>query len=165
MNVRKILVTTDLSKYSLSALEYAAEIGLSYGSKLYLLHVVDAHHSRVTPNGVDVESKTASDRARDQGLKRLEEFVDRNITPELSLIQVVRVGNPVDEIRRFAELEGVDVIVIATHGWTGLRHIVMGSVAERVVRHSSIPVLSVKPLDLRESFLKDEDIENELHIR
>ena len=165
MNVRKILVTTDLSKYSLAALEYAAEIGLSYGSTLYLLYVVDAHPSKVTPNGVDVGSRSAFHVAEEQGRKRLQEFVEKNVTPELRMTQVVRVGNPVDEIRRFGEQEGVDVIVIATHGWTGLRHIVMGSIAERVVRHSSIPVLSVKPLALRENFLKEEDIESELHLR
>jgi nucleotide-binding universal stress UspA family protein len=69
------------------------------------------------------------------------------------------------EIRKFAEEEGVDLVVIATHGRTGLKHIVMGSVAERTVRHSSIPVLTVKPHPLRETILKNEDVERDLHLR
>jgi len=165
MNVRKILVTTDLSKYSLAGLEYASEIGLSYGSKLYFLYVADEHPLKQASNGADVTGRSAIQRAEDQAQKRLEEFVRRCVAPDIQLIQVVRVGNPVDEIRRFAEQQGVDVIVIATHGWTGLKHVLMGSVAERVVRHSSIPVLSVKPLALRENFVHEEDIESELHLR
>jgi universal stress protein A len=165
MNPRKILITTDLSKYSLAALEYASEIGLYPGPRLYLLHVVDAHPSKVTPNGVDIESRSAYHAVQEQARKRLEEFVERNVSPDIRATLVVRVGTPVDEIRRFAEEEGVDLIVIATHGWTGLRHIVMGSVAERTVRHSSVPVLTVKPHALREYFLNNEDVENELHLR
>jgi nucleotide-binding universal stress UspA family protein len=150
--LRKILVTTDLSEYSLAAMEYASSFGLLYASKLYLLHVVDAkegHHSR----------------SEEDSLKTLDEFMQKNVNPDIGLIPVLRFGNPADEIRKFAEEEAVDLVVIATHGRTGLRHMVMGSVAERIVRHSSIPVLTVKPHPMRESILKNEDVEKELHLR
>jgi nucleotide-binding universal stress UspA family protein len=75
------------------------------------------------------------------------------------------VGSPADEIRRFAEAERVDLVVMATHGRTGLEHIVMGSVAERVVRLCTMPVLTVKPARLRESIIRNEDIERQLHLR
>ncbi len=165
MNVKKILVTTDLSRFSLAALEAASAIGSQFGSKLYLLHVVDSLPAMHIPQGQDIDVQAAYRRSEDQARKRLEEFIQQNPFPDVRLIPVVRIGSPVDEIRRFAEEEGVDVIVIATHGWTGLRHILLGSVAERVVRHSSIPVLTVKPYPLRENFLQDEDIENDLHLR
>jgi len=165
MNVKKILITTDLSQYSLAALEAATEIGSQFGSKLYFLYVVDAVPAKHGTHAHESENADARRRAEDQGKKRLEEFIRENVGPGVRLIPVVRMGSPVDEIRRFAETENVDVVVIATHGWTGLKHILVGSVAERVVRFSSIPVLTVKPYPLRENILKDEDIESELHLR
>lgn len=144
--LKKILVPTDLSPYSLAAMEFASSFGLRYMSKLYLLHVVEAGHLE--------EGKTA-----------LKEFAEKNLSPEPRVEPVVKAGNPIVEIMRFAEQEGADIIVMATHGRTGLRHVMMGSVAERVVRHSSIPVLTVKPRPLRENILKDEDVENDLHLR
>lgn len=151
MYLRKILVTTDLSEHSLAAMEYAASFGLLYSSTLYLLYVLD--------------SKEGHHRGEEEARRALDAFILNHISPDISLVPVIRQGNPSFEIRKFAEQEGIDLIVIATHGRTGLRHIVMGSVAERTVRHSSIPVLSVKPQLLRESILKNEDVEKELHLR
>jgi glycine betaine transporter len=147
--LKKILVTTDLSQYSLEALEYAQSFGLLYASRIFLLHVDEHGHHR----------------GEDQAIAALAEFVARNVDPDLKLVQIVRSGHPASEIRRFSQEENVDLIVMATHGRTGVKHAVMGSVAERVVRLSAVPVLTVKPLPVRESILRDEDIENELHLR
>jgi glycine betaine transporter len=147
--LKKILVTTDLSQYSLEALEYAQSFGLLYASRIFLLHVDEHGHHR----------------SEAQAVAALAEFVARNVEPDLKLTQVVRSGHPAVEIRRFSQEENVDLIVMATHGRTGVKHAVMGSVAEKVVRLSTVPVLTVKPLPVRESILRDEDIENELHLR
>jgi nucleotide-binding universal stress UspA family protein len=144
--LKKILVPTDLSPYSLAAMEYASSFGLRYMSKLYLLYVVESGQI-------------------EEGRAALKEFVEKSLSPEPRVEPVVKTGNPIVEIRRFAEQEGADIIVMATHGRTGLRHMMMGSVAEKVVRLSSIPVLTVKPKPLRENILKDEDVENDLHLR
>ena len=147
--LKKILVTTDLSQYSLEALEYAQSFGLLYASRILLLHVDDhPHHKSV-----------------DQAVAELAEFVARNVDPDLRLTQVVRAGHPAAEIRKFSQEENVDLIVMATHGRTGVKHALMGSVAEKVVRLSAVPVLTVKPLPVRESLLREEDVENELHLR
>jgi universal stress protein A len=151
MYLRKILVTTDLSEHSLAAMEYAASFGLLYSSTLYLLHVID--------------SKEAHRRTEEEARRALDEFILKHVSPDIRLTPVIRQGHPSFEIRKFAEQEGVDLIVIATHGRTGLRHIVMGSVAERTVRQSNVPVLSIKPRPLRESILLKEDVEKELHLR
>jgi nucleotide-binding universal stress UspA family protein len=150
--LRKILVTTDLSDYSLAAMEYASSLGLIYSSRLFLVHVVDHREGQ---HGMTEE----------QGRKVLGDFVDRHVSRDVSVVPVVRFGNPVLEIRKFAAEEGIDLVVMATHGRTGLRHILMGSVAEKVVRQSSVPVLTVKPHPIRESILQDEDVEKELHLR
>jgi nucleotide-binding universal stress UspA family protein len=145
--LKKILMTTDLSQYSLAALEYASSLGLLYASKVFLLYVVES--------GKDAAAGRAA----------LAEFMQRNIGSEISLVPVVRHGHPVIEIKQFAEQEDVDLIVMATHGRTGVRQLFMGSVAEKVVRLSSVPVLTVKPRPIRESILDDTDIEKELHLR
>jgi glycine betaine transporter len=147
--LKKILVTTDLSQYSLAALEYAQSFGLLYASRILLLHVDEHPHHR----------------SGDQAVAELAEFVARNVDPDLRLTQVVRSGHPAAEIRKFSQEENVDLIVMATHGRTGVKHALMGSVAERVVRLSAVPVLTVKPLPVRESLLREEDVENELHLR
>jgi len=78
---------------------------------------------------------------------------------------VVRSGVAEKEILRFAEEERIDLVVMATHGWTGLRHMLMGSVAEKVVRYSPIPVLTVKPKPAREEIVRRDDVELELHLK
>jgi nucleotide-binding universal stress UspA family protein len=163
--LKKILVTTDLSEYSLAAMEYAASFGLLYASKLHLLFVFEPGGSRFGRHAHESERRDPPLRTEAEARKALEEFVTKRVQPDIRLLLHVRAGNPADEIRRFAESETVDLIVMATHGRTGLRHIVMGSVAERVVRFSSIPVLTVKPASLREGFLRNEDVEKELHLR
>jgi nucleotide-binding universal stress UspA family protein len=145
--LKNILVTTDLSRHSLAAMEYAASFGLLYASKLFLLHIVD------------------SEKDLSAGKKAMAEFVRQHLNPDLKLTRVLRSGPPAEQIKRFAEEVGVDLIVMATHGRTGFQHIVMGSVAEKVVRLSPVPVLTIKPRPLRESILRDEDVETELHLR
>jgi len=163
--LRRILVTTDLSDYSLAAVEYASSFGLLYSSKLYLLHVVDSIAPVLAMPGVESDVTMYQQRAVEDGMKELEDFVAKRISRDLKVIPIVTAGVPAEEIKRFAEEEGIDLIVLATHGRTGLRHILMGSVAERVVRLSGVPVLTVKPRPFREAIIEKDDIENELHLR
>jgi nucleotide-binding universal stress UspA family protein len=97
-------------------------------------------------------------------LRRLEDFIERHVGKDRKVIPAVRVGQPEQEILRFAEDEGVDLIVMATHGWTGLQHLLLGSVAEKIVRHARVPVLTVKPKPVQDELLKSEDIAAQLHL-
>jgi universal stress protein A len=150
--LRKILVTTDLSEFSLAAMEYATTFGLLFASQIFLLHVVEGKEGHTRRPEADPQAA-------------LEKFILNQINPDIKLIPVVRFGNPASEIKKFAEEEQVDLVVLATHGRTGLKLMVMGSVAEKVVRLSNIPVLAVKPHPMRESILQNEDVEEELHLR
>jgi nucleotide-binding universal stress UspA family protein len=157
--LKKILVTTDLSPHSLAAVEYAVSFGNLYASRLCLLLVIDkkdGHHTR-EPNLHFRTEKEAED--------ALAGFVQENIPPSIKMDLVVRKGTPTEGILRYAEEAGIDMIVMATHGHTGLRHILMGNVTEKVVRHSPVPVLTVKPRPFRENYIKDEDVEKDLHLR
>ena len=166
ITLRKIVVTTDLSDHSLSALEYAATFSLLYGAKLYLLHVEDVGPPPMYATHLpDFAGEQFSAQATESARRDLDRFVSEKIAPDLNISPVVRIGNPVDEITRFAREEGIDIIVMATHGRTGLKHVLMGSVAEKVVRTSPVPVLTVKPRTMRENIVSTRDVEDELHVR
>ena len=147
--LRNVLITTDLSAPSLAALEYAFTFGLLFGARMSLLYVAEHGHHR----------------GEEQGVADLAHFVTTQVDPRMKAEQVVRSGRAEAEIRRFAQEQGMDLIVMATHGKSGLKHAVMGSVVQKVVRLSTVPVLVVRPRQVRESILRFEDVENELHLR
>jgi nucleotide-binding universal stress UspA family protein len=169
--LKKVLLTTDLSDYSLAALEYASTLGLLYGAKVYVLYVEES-----TPPpmysvwAADEDAERFRARTLADAHDRLENFMRQRVVPmiapaNLHLEMVLRSGDAVAEIRRFAEEERIDLIVTATHGRTGLKHVLLGSVAEKLVRVSTVPVLTVKPASMVERVLEEEDVESELHMR
>jgi nucleotide-binding universal stress UspA family protein len=124
-HVRQVLFASDFSLHSDHAFEAALALARHFGACLHLVHVT--HHAR------DAEE------ARD----RLRRFaVDRVAAVEFAVS--VATGRPGPEIVAYAEREKIDVIVMGTHGATGLRHIVHGSVAEAVVRHAPCLVLTIR---------------------
>lgn len=165
INLKKILVTTDLSEHSLAAFEHAFSFGLLYASKVYVLHVVDDAPPLFALYGLAGDTQLHAARVEEAGMKKLDHFIVTQLGTERKVVPAVRSGVPDREIMAFAEEEGMDLIVMATHGWTGLKHMFMGSVAEKVVRHSSIPVLTVKPAPMQEVIVKKEEVEAELHLR
>lgn len=149
--IKKILVPTDFSDLSVEAVRYAMSLSEMYGADLVLFHAVDDapvlafHTMELTSDFVlDDTAKTAE--------RHLEEFArSHDIRSHYGLSLVIRRGNPYDEITRYASEENVDLIVMATHGRTGLAHVLLGSVAEKVVQHADIPVLTIKPAKIRSS--------------
>ena len=145
----RILVTTDFSESGDRAIGHAFRIAADQGAAVLLCHVVE---TTVIPNplyaqyypadflGPEVRERAGRD-ARQALVDRIppgDEF------PSAACEVVVLFGTPTDEIIRVADERAVDLIVIATHGRTGLRRWVLGSVAERVIRHSHCPVLVVR---------------------
>lgn len=165
INLKKILITTDLSEHSLAAFEYGFSLGLLYASRMHVLYVVDNVPPLFTLYGLEGDTKLHAARAEEASAGKLDRFIATHIGTERKVVPVVRCGEPQAEIIRFAEEEKIDLVVMATHGWTGLKHMLMGSTAERVVRHSTVPVLTVKPLPMREEVVRTEDVERQLHIR
>jgi len=115
-----------------------------YNAYLHVLHVVKDHPLvSVDPGNTRGEkNKSSTRRSPEAELKRL---VQRILPHQTKVIESVRYGQAYKEIVNYARSEDIDLIVIATHGRTGLTHMVMGSVAERVVRFSPVPVLTIKP--------------------
>lgn len=137
LQLRKILCPVDFDSGSVLALERAAELAREGDAKLYLLHVIP------TPPGPEValDFNKLEGRAR----TRLEHLARRKLGTHINWEAHVRSGPPAVEVARAAERFGVDLIVMTTHGRKGLKHFVLGSVAEAVVREAPCPVLTMRP--------------------
>ena len=145
LEIRTILAPTDFSRHSESALRYACGLAERLGASIHLLHVL----SEVMPLGPDPmltpvlppefyrDSEASSNEA-------LAAMLDASWGRPASVETAVRWGSPVDVIVDHARIQRVDLIVIATHGRTGLSHVLLGSVAERIVREAPCPVLTVR---------------------
>jgi nucleotide-binding universal stress UspA family protein len=164
ITLQRILVPTDLSAHSLAGLGYAASLARYTGASIVLLYIADGGSRRSHEREARTQDPLRH-RALQKALEDVRSVMSVHLPPGVPCEPMVRTGLPADEILRCAEKERIDLVVMATHGRTGLQHILMGSVAETVVRRSRVPVLTVKPPELRESVIRNEDIENELHLR
>jgi nucleotide-binding universal stress UspA family protein len=143
LSLKHILVPVDFSLSSIRALEYAMEFARQFGARLTLLHVVEPAlypDSHLKAPVAEETNQNLLQAARE----RLEEFrVDkvREIVPAETL---VRMGRAYSEIPDTAKALGADLVVVGTSGHPGLKQVVMGSTAERVVRNAPCPVLTVR---------------------
>ncbi|MFO1518613.1 MAG: universal stress protein [bacterium] len=145
---KKILVPVDFSDYSRDALKLAMEYGSHFGAELFLLHVVDLRDLYAF-DLVALETKPSlEDELKKQARERLSQW-GKAVT--LSHHPEVRLGSPVVEIQEAVRQNQIDLVVLATHGRTGLKHLVMGSVAEQIVRYSPCSVLTVRPSEFFQS--------------
>jgi len=142
--LKKILVPVDFSACSHQALDYARSVSQAFGAELLLLHVVEP---MIVPENLMLiapELPALGDNLLTVARGRTEELREQVAARGLRVQSLVRVGRACDEIIEAAKIEGVDLIIIATHGYTGLKHALLGSTAERVVRHCPCPVLTVR---------------------
>ena len=140
--LKQILVPIDFSDCSKKALQYAIPLAKQHQSAITLLYVVPPNYSLGEYGGLDYASLDAQMRA--SGDKQLAALVVDEVRGEVSADTLVRSGSPAVEIIQVAKALPADVIVISTHGRTGLKHVFLGSVAEEVVRRAPCPVLVVR---------------------
>ncbi len=150
MEFKRILAPTDFSPLGEVGLQAAAELAHRVGARLSLLHVVredelealaSAHQPRHPVDLIYQDLETAL-------LEQFRRVVPPDVRRDLAVEPLVTVGAPVTEILRAARLKESDVIVMGTHGRTGLTRMVMGSVTEQVVRRAPCPVLTVRPAEV-----------------
>jgi nucleotide-binding universal stress UspA family protein len=135
--IKRILVPVDFSEASLESLGHAVDLAKRYDGQLLLLHVVEPVYYAVPAIEVIAEQKQF---ARAELIRLAQKLGEQGVTCHTLL----RTGTPYLEIVDAARANAADVIVMATHGRTGFSHLMMGSVAERVVRTSVCPVLTVR---------------------
>lgn len=139
IRVRHILVPLDFSGASRQALDYAALLAEQFGAKITLIHVVPPQIVYEGSMAIPDEAELMA-AANNTMTSRASELVP----PLLLKNAVVRNGRPCAEIVRFAQEQDVDLIVMTTHGYTGLAHAFLGSTAEKVIRNAPCPVLAVR---------------------
>jgi len=142
ISIQGVLVPVDFSKESILAAKFGASLAEEYNSKLYLLHVLEPLHSSVRAEISDFD--LFQQRMIDQAKEDLEKVVPAAVKQRLEVEEVLEIGQPQYVIVEKAKELGVDVIVIATHGRTGLAHVLLGSVAEKVIRHAPCPVFVIR---------------------
>jgi universal stress protein A len=145
MNIQRILAPTDFSELSKQGLTRALELAETFDAELLLLHVVD-------PPPYPVEGIVPShlgagllDDLERQASADLAQMLPEARSSKVGVARRVVAGVPYRKIVEVAEEEKSDLIVMTTHGRTGLGHLVMGSVAEKIVRTAPCPVLTIRP--------------------
>jgi len=144
MGIRQILAPTDFSEFSKQAVQWAYELAQTFGAKLALLHVIEElppYIGFIPPGG----AATVLEHLERQARLDLAQPLAKAEDVKVEVICQAVVGTPYHKILEVAAAEKVDLIVMATHGRTGLSHLMTGSVAERVVRTAPCPVLTIRP--------------------
>jgi nucleotide-binding universal stress UspA family protein len=145
IKLQRILLPTDFSEHSAAARVYACEFAQQFGAELHLLHVIQDLAPLVPEPGAALAPPV--DYLRELELNAnamLERAVDPNWAAGKTIVRAVRQGPPFLEIIRYAKETNIDLIVLGTHGRGGLAHMLLGSVAEKVVRKAPCPVLTVR---------------------
>lgn len=142
--ISRILVPTDFSEPSKRALKYATDFAQTQGAELVLVHVLEIP---VYPVEVGIGAALTARLAEDMKPvvnRELERLRQHEIPAGIPSRTLLREGQAAHEICEAAKETGADLIVIATHGYSGVQHLLMGSTAEKVVRKAPCPVLVVK---------------------
>lgn len=142
--VNKILVPIDFSDYSKGALKYAVQFAKHFHAKIFLVYVVEPtiYPADFSMGQVAIPSMDADLQKRaDEELTSLaKNFID----PSIEIETMIKTGKPFVEINDTAREKDIDLIIIATHGHTGVEHLLFGSTAEKVVRKAPCPVLTLR---------------------
>jgi nucleotide-binding universal stress UspA family protein len=159
LDFKRVLCPIDLSSFSLEALKLASKITAASDASLYLLHVIDNPFDEIYMTSMTQTDPALIELYKQEPLRRskimkatvehsevlLKQFCHESIEHLSKVRYLVSAGDPFEKILDAAEDHRIDLIVLATHGRTGVKRLIIGNVAEKVVRHAPCPVLTVKP--------------------
>ena len=144
IKISNVLVATDFSDTSESALTYGREFARTFGAALHVLHVVDNAMTFVGPEAAGIDFVQLQRELEAAARQKLDLLVTAEDRAQLRAVAALRAGSaPALEIAAYATAEHIDMIVIGTHGRGMMGHLLMGNVAEKVVRVAPCPVLTV----------------------
>jgi universal stress protein A len=144
--IRHILVPVDFSDHSAHALDVAVSLAQSFGAQIHLLHCYQIRVGGVSPYGL-VIPESLDREVREAAAGKLDEWKEKITAAGVKVEGGVTPLFPSDAIASHAEEIPADLIVMGTRGLTGLKHVVLGSIAERTIRIAPCPVLTVKAGD------------------
>ncbi len=144
LSIRRILFPTDLSEPAAYAWSYALTFAEEFSAEVHLLHVVEPLPQMTEPFMMKYHPEKMVESLATKAAAAMDQQVGEAKTHGLIFCREVRVGTACCEIVRYAASHDIDLIVMATHGYTGMAHALAGSVAEKVVRMAPCPVLTIK---------------------
>ena len=145
VNLKKILVPQDFSEYSIHALKYAVTFAGLFNSELIVLHIVEPIVYPADFSFGQVSIPAMEEEIRKHSEEQLNDLVAKEIPANIKVTSIIRIGKPFSEIVEVAKSENADLIVISSHGRTGMDHVLFGSTADKVVRKAPCPVLTIRP--------------------
>lgn len=144
--IRRILVPTDFSVASQEAIEYAATLARTFDAAIHLIHVLhDPLAAQAAWEFYVPDSPEQREQRHNEAKDRLWDLAAQYVRAGVRITTEVRFGSATEEIVAAAVAYGTDLVVMGTHGRTGLPHLLLGSIAERVIRTAPCPVLAVRP--------------------
>jgi universal stress protein A len=144
IDLHRILVPIDFSDHSKKALQYAIPFAEQFKASVDLLYVVEPAIYPADFSFGQVGFPSVEDELRLRGGEELQVLIKKEIGTRVPARSAVRTGKAFHEIDQYATEESIDLIIIATHGHSGMEHVLFGSTAEKVVRHAPCPVLVVR---------------------
>lgn len=144
LKIKKVLVPIDFSDYSKSALRYAITFAKQFNAELILIYVVEPIIYPPDFSMGQIAIPTVNTEWDERAREELNKLAKNEIPAELKSKTIIKTGKPFVEIIDTASEEDVDIIIIATHGHSGVEHILFGSTAEKVVRKAPCPVLTLR---------------------
>ena len=146
LSISHILVPIDFSVHSKNALKYAIPLAEEFSASLHLVYVVEPTIYPADLGFGQVVLPGVEDELRQKAADELRELIGREIGDKIPTTATVRTGSPHQEILDEADEQNVDLIVVASHGHSGVEQILFGSTADRIVHNAKCPVLTVRPI-------------------
>ena len=147
-DIKKILVALDFTPYSEGTFNYAAKIALNLNAELIIGSIINKRDvtavNRITSMGYDIDSEHYVDGIKEERKKMLEQFLATSSFNPENVRLIFKIGNPVDELLKLIVKEHIDMVVMGVKGRTGLEHVLIGSVADKLFHNSPVPVVSFR---------------------
>jgi nucleotide-binding universal stress UspA family protein len=143
LNFKNILVPTDFSDNSIQALEFALNLAKSNKAALHVLHVIEPilNTEKLWSSGNKEEFEKTRELNAEEDLRR---FINKISPGGVRIIEALKSGKPHEQVLKYSHKNHIDLIVIASHGWTGLSHMITGNVTNKIFRYSEVPIICVK---------------------
>jgi nucleotide-binding universal stress UspA family protein len=150
LEIKRILFPIDFTENSSKILPYVLSVSEKYDGMIYLLHVVE--DLSMWGSGFYIPHlplKQYEEEALKGAEKRMDKVCDEQLKSCPNFQRMIISGDPAQEILKTIESEGIDLVIMGTHGRKGLEHVFFGSVAENVVKKSPVPVLTINPYKVK----------------
>jgi len=143
LKLKNVLVPTDFSSNSVAAMEFACFLAQNKNITLHILYVIESARVNFKVSKIQGKEKFEQSKllAAEEEMRR---FISKISIKDINFLEVIKIGSADEQILKYANESSIDMIIIASHGWTGLSHLITGNVVNKVMRRSEIPIVCIK---------------------